>query len=65
MGDRVGTGGFPSGAELITMLQQVNGDVESEYTTMLKNELTQLESRIKTELARLDLRLNATDAYNK
>lgn len=65
LGDKVGTGGFPSKEELIAMLYQSNGNIESEYTAIIKNELTQLDERIKTELARLDLRINATETSNR
>jgi hypothetical protein len=59
--EKVGSGGFPSGPELVAMLQDVNEDAESEYSNILKAELQALDSRIKSELARLDLRINATE----
>lgn len=53
--------GIPSASDLLRKLDEMNKGMESEHAKMLKNEFANMESRVKNEVARLDLRINACE----
>lgn len=61
LNERQGNKGVPTADELCEKLDEINRGVESEHMNLIVSEIQNLDARIKQELSKSDLRLNAVE----